>query len=105
MIGPVSELAILNLPMEPNDADAQTVGQFLAELLLKVWDRGDMGNKRPFGNSGWRVDLYSALGRAGVIAMTFDADGFVEELTQEEEDRADELIRGAIVSSLWRNLE
>lgn len=102
---PAFELAILNVPMGFNDAGARTVGQYLAELLLKVWQHGEgFSGKKPFGNSGWEWDIYAALGQANIVAITLDEDGFIDDMTDEERAKADELIAGAIVASLWRDL-
>ena len=53
---------VLNAPMQENDANAETIGEYLIKLLLTLWERGEsFSGKRPFGNSGWEHDLYYAL--------------------------------------------
>ncbi len=57
------------IAMQSNDADAATIGEYLSKLLELVWieDEGFDG-KRPFGNSGWKQEVYNALGRAEAVA-------------------------------------
>lgn len=72
--------AALDLPMDENDAGAQTIRGYLKALLLQLWQQGEgFGGKRPFGNSGWDHDLYRALVKAGVIKGKLDEDGFIDE--------------------------
>jgi hypothetical protein len=62
---------ILNCPcpMPSNDAGTTTIRAYLVELLAALWNQGEQfSGKRPLGNSGWRYDLYEALGQAGLIA-------------------------------------
>jgi hypothetical protein len=64
---------VLSLPLPANDAAASTVREYLIELLAAVWreDEGFSG-KRPFGNSGWKYDLYGPLIKAGFIDGRID---------------------------------
>lgn len=68
---------ILNVPMDPdaNDAGASSVGGYLRSLLNELWrtEEGFSG-KRPFGNSGWKYELYEALALAEVIYGFIDPD-------------------------------
>ncbi len=81
---------LLALPLPDNDSGASTVGGYLAELLLKVWEKEeDFDGKRPFGNSGWQRNLTAMLGNAGALAVAEDDGKSVTE-------RADALILGAI---------
>lgn len=92
---------ILKLPMEPNDADAETVGDYLATLLATVWIEGEgFSGKRPFGNSGWHYEIYSTLAKAGLVDGSFDEYGYVETM---DDDAADEIILKAIrvMSKPW----
>lgn len=79
---------------EDNDAGVTTVREYLAALLLLLWDQGEDMVKRPFGNSGWQYTLYKALIQAMLVDGSLDEDGYVEEL---ETGDADELIRNAII--------
>lgn len=59
---------LLALPMEPNDAGADTIGQYLATLTATVWHYGeDFSGKRPFGNSDWQSDIPHALVKEGAV--------------------------------------
>lgn len=60
--------AVLNCRMQPNDADAPTVGVYLMRLAQEVWREGEgFSGKRPFGNSGWEYEVELALATAGLI--------------------------------------
>jgi hypothetical protein len=86
--------AILDVRMQPNDADAATIREYLVKLLSLVWLHGEGFNgKRPFGNSSWQYELYEALGRGGFIDIEFDEDGYLEDC---DNDRGDQLITLAI---------
>ena len=85
---------ILDLPMDDNDAKAATVRDYLKALLATLWERDEgFSGKRPFGNSGWKYDLYLPLIKAGIVTGKLDHEGFVEEVAEAE---ADELIAKAI---------
>ena len=76
---------ILRLRLDPNDADAATIREYLIKLVAKVWDEEEcFSGKRPFGNSGWNSDLDKTLIKHGVVAGTFDSDGYVEEVNRAE---------------------
>ncbi|BAD58868.1 hypothetical protein [Nocardia farcinica] len=76
----ISGAQVLDIPMrDDNDADASTIRDYLIELLKTVWDEGEeFSGKRPFGNSGWKYELFEALAGAEAIEATFDDDGFLE---------------------------
>lgn len=85
---------VLNLPMQRNDAEAATVGDYLTALLSDLWRWGeDFNCKRPFGNSSWQYELYEALVRGSLIEGVFDEDGYLESVASESGDR---LIQAAI---------
>lgn len=87
-------MEILNLPMEQNDADAETIRDYLKALLTELWiEEEGFSGKRPFGNSGWQYDVYAALINAGKIDGELDEDGCVDECDTE---KADKLIIKAI---------
>ena len=66
--------AILNCPMGSNDADADTVKDYLKALLGALWDEGEgFSGKRPFGNSGWECELIEALQEEGLADNRSDA--------------------------------
>jgi hypothetical protein len=75
---------MLHIPMQENDANAQTIGEYLRELLLTVWiEEQGFSGKRPFGNSDWRTDVYAALVAAGVVPGELDEDGYLESFNEE----------------------
>lgn len=84
--------AILDLPMGPNDAQAETVRDYLKQLLLALWLEGEcFSGKRPFGNSNWETELHRALADAGLVDMP---KGWG--LSRDDEVKANNLITAAI---------
>lgn len=74
---------VLNLPMQENDAGASTVGDYLRSLLKTLWTEGEsFSGKRPFGNSGWEDELYTALVGGGFVGGTVE-DGYAEDVDYE----------------------
>lgn len=72
---------VLACPMQDNDAGADTIRTYLVALLAKLWEHGEcFGSKRPFGNSGWQYEPYTALAQRGYITGTFDEDGYLEDV-------------------------
>lgn len=84
---------ILDLPMRPNDAQAETLRQYLIELLAKLIEEGEDMVKRPFGNSGWQYELYEPLLNAGLVSGGFDEDGYIDNIDLRQ---AEALIQQAI---------
>lgn len=79
---------ILRVEMGANDADAVTVRDYLVALLRGVWlHREEFDGKRPFGNSGWQFELFTALGHVGLIDAEFDAEGFLDTVDDSAGDR------------------
>jgi len=82
-------------PMQPNDAGASTVGEYLLLLAANVWREAEyFSGKRPFGNSGWQGEVERSLIKAGLVAGTLDNWGAVDEV-----DTA--LINDLIVEALY----
>lgn len=89
---------ILDIKMQTNDADATTIGDYLVKLLATLWIEGEsFSAKRPFGNSGWEDEIYSALAKAGVIPCEWH-DEEILELKDCDYNLANKLIRYAIES-------
>ena len=85
---------VLDCPMGPNDAKAETVRDYLVELLARLWiEEEGFSAKRPFGNSGWAYEVYTPLVAAGLIDGTLDEHGYVDEI---DLGAADDLIAAAI---------
>ena len=71
-----------------------TIKEFLKKLLLTLWDEEEMfSGKRPFGNSGWKYDIYKCLIRNKIIDGKSDEDDYVDECDSES---ADEIIKQII---------
>lgn len=48
--------------LQPNNADARTIREYLVSLLSNLWfEKESFSDKRPFGNSCWKYELYTAL--------------------------------------------
>lgn len=90
---------ILDIEMQENDANAKTIKEYLKKLLLGVWIKEESFNgKRPFGNSGWKYEVYVALARAKVISADMDDDNYIQDISLAEEEKANNLIAEAIKS-------
>lgn len=88
---------ILDIEMQENDAKAKTIKEYLKKLLLGVWIKEESFNgKRPFGNSGWKYEVYVALARAKVISADMDDDNYIQDISLAEEEKANNLIAEAI---------
>lgn len=58
---------VLGMSMPDNDSGEQTVRGYLVALLRQMWrEQEGFSAKRPFGNSGWPIDLYAPLATDGV---------------------------------------
>lgn len=54
-----------------------TIRSYLQELLTTLWREGEgFSSKRPFGNSGWKYELYEALVKGGAIEGEIDFEGY-----------------------------
>ena len=96
MINPKS---ILSIPMQENDASAETVKDYLIKLMLVLWEEGEgFSGKRPFGNSGWQYDLYTALAKAGIISADIDEE--YGDVLDFDRELADKYIQAAILA-VW----
>lgn len=59
--------------MGENDIDAETVGDYLKELLITVLSEQEgFSGKRPFGNSGWINELAYALVKEELVEGSLD---------------------------------
>jgi len=91
------EINILDLPVESDATDAETIGEYLRQLLLTLWTELDgFDGKRPFGDSNWEFDLYEALVRANVVPGKLDVYGHLDQFTNGSRDKANRLIQDAI---------
>jgi hypothetical protein len=86
--------AILAVPLEHNDVDAATIGEYLRMLLATLWrEAEDFSSKRAFGNSDWQHVVYRALVKGQLVQGDFDKYG---DLDHVDFTRANELIAQAI---------
>lgn len=65
-----------------------TILQYFEKLLtrLMIEEEGFSG-KRPFGDSGWKYDLYIPLIKNGIIKGKIDEDGYVDSVDKEAGNR------------------
>jgi hypothetical protein len=92
---------VLDTPMGPNDSGATTIRGYLKALLTAVWRKEEgFSGKRPFGNSGWVYDVYQAMVKAGHVPGKLDQDGYMEHMTRDAKEQADNMIAAAIASLL-----
>lgn len=87
---------VLDLQIPHNDSQTTNVRAYLKCLLETLWiEEEGFSGKRPFGNSGWKYDLYLPLIQANFINGSIDEDGQVQEC---DSQAADNLILEAIRS-------
>lgn len=90
----IDKVAVLDIPLGENDADAATIRDYLKAQLRTLWAEGEsFSGKRPFGNSGWEYDFDAALVKANRVAGAIDEDGDCDVAGRDEVER---LINGAI---------
>lgn len=79
---------ILDLPMNENDAGAATIRDYFKKLLSELWIEGEgFSGKRPFGNSGWDLEIYTTLVEHHLIKGNFDEDFYIENVDYEAGNR------------------
>jgi hypothetical protein len=92
----IKSMNILDIEMQKNDANAKTIRDYLKALLTKLWTEGEgFSGKRPFGNSGWEFEIYTALIKAGAVDGKLDQDGYLDKV---DDMAANKLIFEAIES-------
>lgn len=85
--------------MQENDSGAKTIREYLKALLVMVWEKDEsFSGKRPFGNSGWKYDIYRTLATHKLIEAEIDEDGDIVDIKRSEYSKADQLISEAIAS-------
>ena len=94
-MGTVNEKVLSAIIVNSDAGGTMTIRKYLNVLLSNVWEYGEGFNgKRPFGNSGWEWELYTALVSAGLVDGSIDDDGYLDEF--EDEAKANKLIFKAI---------
>lgn len=87
--------------MRPNDADAETVRDYLISLLSELWWQAEgFSGKRPWGNSDWQWTLYASLVEEGLADGSFDEDGYLDALDR----RAAHALVSSAIESLREGL-
>lgn len=88
-------MKILDITFESMDLNKKvSIREYLKELLKMVWiEEEGFSGKRPFGNSGWKYEIYKALIVAGLVTGAIDSHGYIEKVDGKEADR---LIKEAI---------
>jgi hypothetical protein len=90
----------LALELGENDAGATTFRDYLTKLLTLVWQEEEMfDGKRPFGNSGWKEELYRPMIAAGLAPGELDEDGYAKDV---DEDAVDGLVFDCIAALDYR---
>ncbi|MBZ9715835.1 hypothetical protein [Deinococcus multiflagellatus] len=70
--------ALLDLDVFSDDfPQPLTLRAYLQHLFTALLNDETFSAKRPFGNGGWKFDVYATLIRAGAVTGTLDADGGV----------------------------
>lgn len=95
----------LNAPMtQCDDFDDIKVIEWLHKLLDTIWvEEEGFSGKRPFGNSGWSLDLIYALIDCGYIPGKIERDEDGDFIDSEYDSReADRLVRELIRYAFYR---
>jgi hypothetical protein len=97
---PCEKPELLDFVFNSSDLDRElSIREYLCELLSKVWEKGEgFSGKRPFGNSGWELDLYRALIQAGAVEGTLDEEGWIDQFPRESRDKANQIVFGLIAN-------
>ena len=76
----------LDLEIYSTDLDQQlTLREYFKKLLTQLWiDEESFNGKRPFGNSGWQYDVYTALIKHGLIKGKLASYGYIDEIDEVE---------------------
>lgn len=62
-----------------------TIREHLYELFSDLFHQGEFFNStRPWGNSGWQFDVYTALIREGILPGMLDSEGFLNKCDEDE---------------------
>jgi hypothetical protein len=67
------------------DNSIMSIREYLYELFSDLFHQGeDFNSKRPWGNSGWQFDVYTALIREGILPGMLDSEGFLNNCDEDE---------------------
>lgn len=85
---------VLALQMRRNEVDAETIREYLVELLVALYDQeDDFKGETPFGDFDWIHDLHTPLIIAGMVKATIDNKGYI---VRYDKEKAHEYIFRAI---------
>lgn len=75
---------ILELPVMRWDISAElSMREYFERLFIKLWDEADnFSGNRPYGNSGWKWDVYATLIKYKIIEGELDEKGYVKEIDE-----------------------
>lgn len=100
-----SQTELLDIPVEFEYFGKSTtlpLRDYLRMLLSDLWERtSQFDGKRPYGSSIWKSDVFIAMIKSGHIAGGLDENGWVGTLTDEEEQKADEMVH-ALIRDIFR---
>ncbi len=70
---------LLSCKMQKNDSGVNTVKRYFKELLFLLWrDSEGFSGKRPFGNSDWESEVFTAWVTAGLLKGKLDEEGYLQ---------------------------
>lgn len=73
----------LDYQFKSHDLGKITFREYFRKLLAVLWEDGEgFSGKRPFGNSGWELDLYGGLVAGGFIKGKLDKYNCLDEYDQ-----------------------
>lgn len=90
---------ILNCPHKNDNGTSTTVGEYLCKLLTKLLtDVEGFDGKKPYGNSGWELEILESLNEYGYLYAQSGSDDYGSvEFTSAEKAEGFKLIKDAIV--------
>ena len=98
---PKVDVGALSVEVYSEDLDETlTLREYFKRLLYTLWEESDgFSGKRPFGNSGWQLDIIYVLLEEGYISgsLTYSEDGYVQKAEYNREE-AHKFISDLIVS-------
>lgn len=80
---------ILKLKFECRDLNKMvTISEYLKTLLKTLWEEEEgFSGKRPFGNSGWKSDIFECLVKNSVIDGRLDSEGYIDRIDYDTGDK------------------
>lgn len=98
-----SLLSALEIRFNSDAGENITIRDYLRRLLEAVWVEEEcFSGKRPFGNSGWKWEVFMALAKAGFVEATFDPEKKSGcDMTAEQRKKADDYVRLLIIAAFY----